>query len=157
MKTNNVTRYLDAHNIPYTAFELPAEKHGALETAQMLGVEPEQVFKTIVVVREGRGKPVLALVPGPAEVNLRALAADLGEKKMLLPTQREAERLTGLQAGGISPLALLNRGFQVVIDETAQLFEEIHVSGGELGLNIRLSVPDLIEAASASLADISTW
>ncbi len=114
---NNVTRLLDQRKIPYTAFELPAEKLGAVEAAQHMGVDPGLVYKTIVVRREGKGKPVLALVPGPSEVNLKLLAKALGEKKMILPTEREAEELTGLQAGGISPLALLNRGFQVVLDE----------------------------------------
>lgn len=100
MKPNNVTRLLDAHKILYTAFELPVEKLGAVETAQYLGVPPEQVYKTIVVVREGAGKPLLAVVPGPQEVDLKAFAKSLGEKKVSLPTQREAERLTGLQEIG---------------------------------------------------------
>ena len=117
---NNVTRLLDQRKIPYTAFELPAEKLGAVEAAQHMGVDPGLVYKTIVVRREGKGKPVLALVPGPSEVNLKLLAKALGEKKMILPTEREAEELTGLQAGGISPLALLNRGFQVLLDESAR-------------------------------------
>jgi len=152
MKPNNVTRLLDARHIPYTAFELPAEKLGALEAARMLDVPPEQVFKTIVVAREGKGKPILAVTPGPAEVDLKALAKAIGEKKLVLPTEREAERLTDLQAGGISPLALLNRGFQVVIDETAQLFDEIYISGGQRGLDIRLPVKALADLTNASFA-----
>lgn len=154
MKTNNVTRLLDSRRISYTVHELPAEKLGALETARLLGVPAEQVFKTIVVQREGRGKPLLALVPGGSEVDLKALAKTLGEKRLHLPTQREAEQLTGLQAGGISPLALLNRGFQVVIDETAQLFDAIHISGGQRGLNICLSPDALAELTGATFADI---
>ncbi len=155
MAANNVTRFLDSHGIHYTAFELTNEKRGAVETARLLGVSPDQVFKTIVVVREGRGKPILAVVPGSLEVDLKAVARAMGEKKVDLPTEREAEALTGLQAGGISPLALLNRGFQVIIDETAQLFEEIHISGGERSLNIRLSPLDLAEITGATFADIS--
>ena len=144
MATNNITRLLDAKKIPYTAYELPAEKLGALETARLLNTSLEQVFKTIVVKREGRGKPILAVVPGNAEVDLKSLARALGEKKLHLPTEREAEQLTGLQAGGISPLALLNKGFQVVLDSTARNYPQIHISGGQRGLNIRLSVDDLI-------------
>ncbi len=121
----------------------------------LLDVEPEQVFKTIVVAREGKGKPILALTPGPAEVDLKALAKAVGEKKLVLPTEREAERLTGLQAGGISPLALLNRGFQVVIDETAQLFDDIYISGGQRGLDIRLPVQALVDLTSADFADFA--
>jgi Cys-tRNA(Pro)/Cys-tRNA(Cys) deacylase len=155
MKPNNITRLLDSHNIPYTAFEFPAEKLGAVEVAHLLAVEPEQVFKTIVVAREGKGKSILALTPGPFEVDLKSLAKAVGEKKLLLPTEREAERLTGLQAGGISPLALLNRGFQVVIDETAQLFDEIYISGGQRGLDILLPVQALADLTDAAFADFA--
>ncbi len=155
MKPNNVTRMLDAHKIPYTAFELPAEKLSAIEAAQYLGVDPQLVYKTIVITREGKGKPVLALVPGPQEVDLKALAKALGEKKVLLPTEREAEKLTGLQAGGISPLALLQRGFQVVLDESACTQTEIYISGGQRGLNIRLPVEALISLTNARVAKIS--
>jgi Cys-tRNA(Pro)/Cys-tRNA(Cys) deacylase len=155
LKPNNVTRLLDSHAIPYTAFELPVEKLGALEATSLLGVASEQVFKTIVVVRESAGKPVLALTPGPYEVDLKALARALGEKKLVLPTEVEAERLTGLQAGGISPLALLNKGFQVVIDEIAILYEEIYISGGQRGLDIRLPVEALVALTGAVYANFS--
>lgn len=152
---NNVTRLLDAHHVPYQAFELPAEKLGAVEAAAYMGVPADQVFKTIVVTRPEKGKPILALTPGTLEVDLKALAAALGEKKLVIPTQKEAERLTGLQAGGISPLALLNRGFQVVIDEAALLFDEIYISGGQRGLDIRLPVEALVELCEASFADFA--
>ena len=78
MPTNNITRMLDAKKIPYTAYELPAEKLGAVETARLLGVPLEQVFKTIVVKREGKGKPILALVPGSAEVDLKTAGESPG-------------------------------------------------------------------------------
>ncbi len=154
MATNNITRLLDAKKIPFTAFELPAEKLGAQETAQLLHVPLQQVFKTIVVKREGKGKPILAVVSGQAEVDLKALARAVGEKKLHLPTEQEAEQITGLQAGGISPLALINRGFQVVLDSSAYQFREIHVSGGQRGLNIRLPVEALVKLTNAQVAQI---
>ena len=152
---NNVTRLLEGRKIEYTAYELPPEKLGAEVTAEMLGVPLEIVFKTIVVKRDGRGKPILAVVPGDSEVDLKRLAKAVGEKKVNLTTQKEAESLTGLQAGGISPLALINRGFQVVIDQSALGHGEIHVSGGQRGLNIRLPVDALVKLTNASLAEIS--
>jgi Cys-tRNA(Pro)/Cys-tRNA(Cys) deacylase len=155
VKANNVTRLLDARGIHYTAHELPAEKLSALEAAAHLGVDPEQVFKTIVVTREGRGKPVLAMIPGPREVDLKALARAVGEKKVHLATLKQAEQLTGLQAGGISPLALLNRGFTVVLDAAAKTYPEIYISGGQRGLNISLPVTALVSLSKAGLADIS--
>lgn len=151
---NNVTRFLDSRKVKYMAHELPAEKLGAVEAAQFLNVPEGQVFKTIVTKRE-KGKPVLAVIPGPHVVDLKLLASFLGEKKMYLPTEREAEQLTGLQAGGISPLALINKGFQVVIDSAAQGFETIYISGGQRGLNIQLGVNDLVWLVNARFAEIS--
>ena len=152
---NNVTRFLDSKRISYVAFETPVEKLGARETADYLNVPPEIVFKTIVVTRDKPKKPILAVIPGPNVVDLKQLAAFLGEKKVHLPTEREAEQLTGLQAGGISPLALLNQGFQVVIDSVAQDYSEIHLSGGQRGLNIKLPVSDLVSLTKARLALVS--
>ncbi|NLF49896.1 MAG: Cys-tRNA(Pro) deacylase [Leptolinea sp.] len=156
MTTNNVTRFLDLKRINYKAFELPAEKLGALETARLIGVEPGQVFKSIVVLRPKPGKHILAIVPGNSEVNLKLLASATGDKKLQLSTQAEAEKLTGLQTGGISPLALINRGFQIWLDSSACSFTEIHISGGQRGLNIRLSVDDLVLLTSACVASVSS-
>jgi len=149
---NNVTRFLDSRKVSYTAFETPPGKLGALETAHLLNVEPASVFKTIVVTRDKPKKPLLVVVPGPSNVDLKLLASAVGEKKVHLPTEREAEQLTGLQAGGISPLALINKGFQVVIDSSAQNLPAIHVSGGQRGINIRLSPNDLAKLTNARFA-----
>ena len=151
---NNVTRFLDSRKVPYEVFETPAEKLGALEVAQWLNLPPAAVFKTIVVTRNKPKKPILAVVPGLCTVNLRSLAAFLDEKKVNLPTEREAEQLTGLQAGGISPLALINKGFQVVIDSSVQEYPEIHISGGQRGINIKLLVADLIKLTNAGITSI---
>jgi Cys-tRNA(Pro)/Cys-tRNA(Cys) deacylase len=152
--TNNVTRFLDARKVKYIAREFPAEKLGAVEVAELMGVPAQQVFKTIVTTRE-KGKPVLAVIPGPRVVDLKLLAAFVGEKKMSLPSEREAETLTGLQAGGISPLALINKGFQVVIDSSAQNFSEIYISGGQRGLDIQLPVADLVKLVNARMGAVS--
>lgn len=152
---NNVIRMLEAHKIPFKAYELPTEKLGALETARLLKMPPEMVFKTIVITREKPKKPILAVIPGPNEVDLKALAQFLGEKKVHLPSEREAEQLTGQQAGGISPLALLNKGFMVILDASAQAQVEIHISGGQRGLNIRLPVEALMGLTRARIAIIS--
>lgn len=151
---NNVTRLLDSRGIPYTAHELPNDKIGAVQAAALMGVQAEHVYKTIVVTRPGRRKPLLALVPGPAQVDLKALARAVGEKKVSLPTEREAERLTGLKAGGISPLALMHRPFDVVIDESAAALEIIYLSGGQRGLDIGLAPAALVELTGARLAAI---
>ena len=152
--SNNVTRLLDAKKIAYTAFELPEEKLGAVETAEILKVDPALVYKSIVVLRS-KGKPILCVVPGDSEVDLKAVSAYLGEKKVHVPTQKEAEDMTGLQVGGISPLALLNKGFQVILDDSIHKHTEIHISGGQRGLNIRLKPADLVKLTNARVAAIA--
>ena len=152
---NNVTRFLDSRKIKYAVYELPIEKLGAIETARLLNIDSAIVFKTIVVTRDKPKKPLLVAVPGNSTVDLKLVAAVLNEKKVFLPTEREAEALTGLQAGGISPLALIHKGFQVVIDSSAQNFSEIHVSGGQRGLNIKLSVADLVKLTNARFGKVS--
>lgn len=155
MPKNNITRFLDSRDISYTAYELPGDKRSAIETAEYLEVPLPLIYKSIVVERKGRGKPILAVVPGDREVDTSALAQAAGEKKVKITSQTQAERETGLKVGGISPLALINKGFDIYIDASAKDHPEIHVSGGELGINIRLGVDDLIQITGAKTGHIS--
>ncbi|MAT44837.1 MAG: Cys-tRNA(Pro) deacylase [Anaerolineaceae bacterium] len=156
MIVNNVTRFLNAKKISFDQFELPEEKLGALKTAEFLGVKPEQVFKTIVITRSGKAKPILAVVPGNHQADLKLIAQILNEKKVFLPTQAEAEKLTGLLSGGISPFALINKGWPVLLAEEAKQYSKIHLSGGQRGLNIRLAVDDIMMLLNARVGKIST-
>jgi len=101
--------------------------------AEALGLPASQVYKTLVVVRE-RGKPLLVMIPGDRELDLKRLAKAIGEKKLRMATHKEAESLTGLQVGGISALALLNRRFEVYIDRAATKLERVLVSAGRRGI-----------------------
>ena len=152
---NNVTRMLDAKKIKYKAHALPEEKLGAVEAAAHLGVSPEIVYKTIVAIRTTPGKPILSVIPGNQELDLKKLAQAAGEKKIRLATHQQAEDLTGLQTGGISPLALINKGFQVFIDDRARSLAEIFVSGGQRGLNLQLSPKDIARLANARFAPLT--
>ena len=154
--TNNITRMLDAQKITYTAFETPAVKLTALEICDHLHIPPEDVYKTIVLRREKSGKPILAVVPATGEVNPKELARFLKEKKVSVTTHRDAEKMTGLLSGGISPLALINKGFQVVVDESAIERGTILISGGRRGLQIQLAAQDLIRLTNARTARISS-
>ena len=154
MVSNNVTRLLDNRKVRYKVFELPQEKLGGEETARLLEVPPELVFKSIVITRRGPGKPILAVIPGNREVDLKKLAKAVGEKKVTPATQKEAEELTHLQVGGISPLSLVNQGFQILLHKSALEGKALHISGGERGLNIRLDPRDLIKLTGAKTADI---
>jgi Cys-tRNA(Pro)/Cys-tRNA(Cys) deacylase len=156
MIVNNVTRFLNAKKILFDQFELPEEKLGAQKTAEYLGVNPAHVFKTIVITRSGKTKPILAVVPGNHQVDLKQIAQILNEKKVFLPIQAEAEKLTGLLSGGISPFALINKGWPVLLSEEARQYSKIHLSGGQRGLNIRLAVDDVITLLNARVGKIST-
>ena len=112
MIKNNVTRFLTSKKVEFEGFELPKEKLGAAEAAEMMAVNPSLAYKTIVIERIGKGKPILAVIPGNHQVNLKNTAKLLNEKKVALPTEAIAEKLTGLQAGGISPFALMNKVFR---------------------------------------------
>ena len=152
--TNNVTRMLEAKKIKFRAIALPEEKLGAQEAAELIGVPAGQVFKTIVAVRTTPGKPILAVVPGNREVDLKLLAKAVGEKKIKLASHQQAESITGLQTGGISPLALINKGFQIFVDQTAQTHTAIYISGGQRGLNIEIDPKDLVKITNARIADL---
>jgi len=152
--SNNVTRFLDSKKIRYTAFELPKEKLGAEETAEFLKIPYALAYKTIVIVRASK-KPLLCVIPGDRSVDLKAVAELIGEKKVSIPSQNEAEALTGLLTGGISPLALLHKGFQTLIDQSALDVKEIHLSGGQRGLILRMDAHDLQNLTSAQFGKIS--
>lgn len=155
MITNNVTRLLESKKISFTPYELPVEKLGATETAAFLNLETAQIFKTIVVVR-GKGKPLLCVIPGDHVVNLKIVAEVVGEKKVSIPTQDEAEKITGLQAGGISPLALISKGFSVLLDQVAISHDEIYISGGQRGLIIRINPNEVLHLTKARVCAISS-
>lgn len=152
--TNNVTRMLAAKGVAFESHQLPNEKLGGIEAAAYLGVDPNQVYKTIVAIPDS-GKPVLALAPATAQVSVKALGRALNARKVKLASHAQAEALTGLQAGGISPLALIGQGFRVVIDESANRQDKVYISGGQRGLNISLSPADLIGLTQARLASIA--
>ncbi|NWJ44418.1 MAG: hypothetical protein HXX08_00925 [Chloroflexi bacterium] len=152
---NNATRILEAANIPYEVFTYSADFHTAEEVAELIGAVPETVFKTLVVLPEsGKSKPVLVLIPSIQELNLKGLGLAIGEKKVRMATKKEAESLTGLVIGGISPLALMQKGWRVYIDEIALIMENIYISGGQRGINIQVPPEPfiaLVEAIPISL------
>jgi len=79
----------------------------------------------------------------------------LGEKKVSLSTQAEAEKLTGLQTGGIYPLALINKGFQTILDISCEEHEMIYISGGQRGITLQIQPADLKILTNAKIAVIS--
>lgn len=148
----NAMRLLDAHKVAYEVLTFSPEIHEATGVADVLELDPKTVYKTLVVQRV-RGKPLLVMLAGDGRVDLGRLAASVGEKKLSMASQRDAERLTGLQVGGISALVLLSKGFEVCIDRAAQDLEAIAVSAGKRGINLRLAVSALVQVTQARWVD----
>jgi len=144
----NSMRVLDRVSVPYEALAFPSTIHSAEGVAEHLNLPLSEVFKTLVVERPAGGKPLLVMA-ADRELDLKKLAAALGEKKFRMARHAEAERLTGLKVGGISPLALLNRGFQVYLDRPAVRLETIVISAGLRGVNLRVGVKDLLQVTGA--------
>jgi len=143
-------RLLDSRKIPYTPYYFPDTIHNAEEVAATIGVNPSQVFKTLVALREREGgHPLLVIIPGNLQLDLRLLAHELGTKSIRMATHAEAEKLTGLKVGGISALALINRPFDVLLDEHAHNFEHIVISAGQRGINLQLAVSELVKLTNA--------
>jgi Cys-tRNA(Pro)/Cys-tRNA(Cys) deacylase len=150
-------RVLEAHHIPYQGVTYEVIEHlSAAEVAAALGLDAGQAFKTLVALPERpHAKPLLALVPGDSTLDLKKLAAASGEKKVRMASHREAEGLTGLEKGGISPLALMDKGWSVYIDETAVLYDRIEISAGRVGAGVLVDAESLIQLLTAALADLT--
>ena len=132
------------HDVANTSF--------GLEAADALQVDPEQVFKTLLA--DVDGALTVAIVPVSGKLDLKALAAAVGGKKAEMADPRVAERKTGYVVGGISPIGQKTRHV-TVLDETAELFDTIFVSGGRRGFDIELAPADLLAITSGSIAAIA--
>ena len=130
----------------------PAAASYGLEAARKLGVEPERVFKTLVV--EVDGGLAVAVVPVATSLDLKALAAALGGKRAAMAEPAAAERATGYVTGGISPLGQRRR-LPTVVDAIAQAWERVCVSAGRRGMQIELAPADLVRLTGARVAAVA--
>ena len=154
---NNATRLLDSRNVKFRIYQydFDAGVHSAVDVAAAIGLPDQRVFKTLVALPDqSDAKPLLAVIPGPAKLDLKLLAKALGVKKARMASHAQAESLTGLQTGGISPLALVNRGFKVYLDTSATEHATIAVSAGQRGVNLELDPDDLMAVTGARLAQL---
>ncbi|MFI6031281.1 Cys-tRNA(Pro) deacylase [Amycolatopsis magusensis] len=127
------------------------ESYGG-EAAEILGLDPARVFKTLVA--EVDGTLTVGVVPVTGSLDLKALAAAVGGKKARMAEAAAAQRATGYVLGGISPLGQRSR-LPVVIDATAESFDTIHCSAGRRGLEMELAPGDLIRLTKATVAPIA--
>lgn len=143
-------RILEQRKVPHDVFSFEATIRSAAGVARETGVPPHQVYKTLVVEHDPpRGKPLLVIMPADSEIDLKTLAEAIRAKKLRMATHRDAERHTGLEVGGISALALLGKGFPVLIDRRALGESHILVSAGQRGMDVRLAVADLVALTGA--------
>jgi len=149
------TAALAAAGIPFTEHHYvhdPANRDFGMEAATALGLDPDQVFKTLLADVDGR--LVVGIVPVTGKLDLKAIAAAVGGKKAVMADPALAERRTGYVVGGISPIGQKTR-HETVLDETAELWDVVYVSGGRRGFDLGLAPADLVRATGAVVADIA--
>ncbi len=154
MKTN-AARALDSLGIQYELREYEVDPNDlAAETvAAKIGLPPEQVFKTLVM-RGDRNGVCLAVVPGNAEVDEKALARLTGDRRIEMVPLKEVQALTGYIRGGVTALAG-KRDYPVYVDETIDLFDVISISAGVRGTQILLAPADYVRAINATTGPIA--
>ncbi len=149
----NVMRLLDQHKIEYKSHYY--DNTGAVsgtEVAEVLGEDPDQVFKTLVT-RSGSGVNYVFMVPVGRELNLKKAAKAVGEKSIEMIKSRELLPLTGYIHGGCSPIGM-KKQFRTVADETALLFDTILFSAGKIGCQVELSPDNLRKIVPLEFCDI---
>ncbi len=152
-KTNAV-RLLESRKIPYSLVEYEVDESdlSAVHAASNAGLDPEQVFKTLVL-KSCSGEVFVCVIPGACELDLKKAARAGGFKKADLIPLKEILPLTGYIRGGCSPLGM-TKHYPTFIDDSCQLFEKIYVSAGMRGLQIEISPQDLKVMAQAVIADL---
>ncbi|UTC44057.1 Cys-tRNA(Pro) deacylase [Treponema sp. OMZ 857] len=154
MKKTNAMRILEAAGVSYTSIEYAwDEAHlDAVSAAQKLNIEPDMLFKTIVMISEDNDVFVFC-APAPLEVSLKKVRNITGKK--ITPLKLDAlQKTTGYIRGGCSPLGM-KKHFPTFIDETAQLYDRIYVSAGERGHMLCIAPADLQEICAAAFCDIA--
>jgi Cys-tRNA(Pro)/Cys-tRNA(Cys) deacylase len=151
----NAARLLDQMGIHYELreYEVDPDDLAAETVAAKIGLPPEQVFKTLVA-RGDRNGVCLAAIPGDQELNLKALAARAGERKIHLVPVKELQSLTGYIRGGVTALAA-KRDFPVFVDETIERFDVVSISAGVRGRQILISPADYLRAIKGRLAPLA--
>jgi Cys-tRNA(Pro)/Cys-tRNA(Cys) deacylase len=154
-KTNAV-RLLDSLGIVYELreYDVDPDDLSAERVAEKIGFPIDQTFKTLVV-RGDRTGVLLAVIPGNATLDLKALAHASGNRKTEPVALKEVEPLTGYIRGGVTALGV-KKPYPVILDEFAQLYDRISVSAGRRGLQVVLDPADYARAVSAVTASIAT-
>lgn len=152
-KTNAI-REVEAAGVPCEVRTFECEEAlSGVEVADMLGLDPDRVFKTLVTVGKS-GEHYVFMVPVAEELDLKRAAKAVEEKAVEMIKSRELLPLTGYVHGGCSPIGM-KKQFPTVIDETAQLFDAICFSGGRIGCQLEMAPNDLASLIPLQFADIT--
>jgi Cys-tRNA(Pro)/Cys-tRNA(Cys) deacylase len=157
MAKTNAARLLDRAGIHYEVREYAVDENhlSAPHVAAAIGMPPEQVFKTLVV-RGDRTGVLMACIPANAELDLKALAAASGNKKVELAAVKEVLSLTGYIRGGVSPIGA-RKPYPLYLDETADLWDTLSVSAGLRGCQLVLAPGDLARVTEARTCAIAIF
>lgn len=155
MNKTNAMRQLEKAGIEYTAIEYEVDENdlSGMHIAEQTGLDPNMMFKTLVAKGERLG-PLVFCLPVNAELDLKKCAVAAGDKRVELIPVKELLGLTGYIRGGCSPVGMKKR-FPTFFDETVVLFDEVTVSAGVRGCQLKLSAEKLIGFLSARTADIT--
>lgn len=155
MIKTNVMRLLDQAGIPYHAMEYEVDENnlGGEHVAELIGLPSEQVFKTLVAKGEKKGYVVFC-IPVNLELDLKKAAIVIGDKKIEMLHVKDLLGTTGYIRGGCSPIGMKKK-FPTFMDETAMLFEEITISAGVRGCQLRIPQAQLVEYIGAVLCDVT--
>lgn len=154
MKKTNAMRLLDASNIEYEEFEYDAKMGiSGTDVAKTLAEDPKLVFKTLVTV-SNKGEHFVFIVPVEKELNLKKAAKAADAKKIEMLKQKDLLPLTGYVHGGCSPIGMKTK-LGTFIDASAMDEEKIYVSGGKVGLQIKIAPHDLVKLTDATAIDIA--
>ena len=146
-------RILESLKIPYTHHTYECEEFvDGLQIADKLSLPYEQVYKTLVTVSNSKNYFVF-VIPIAAELDLKKAAKSVGEKSVEMIHVKDINAITGYIRGGCTAIGM-KKQYVTRIDESAKTQEQIYVSGGKIGSQIRLTPEDLAKAAKAEFADI---
>lgn len=154
MAKTNALRLIEQAGIEYEVreYELALEEFTAERVAELVEMDPEQVYKTLVAIGDLNG-PCFAVIPANTELDLKALANAHGERKMRLASLKEVLPLTGYERGSVTAIGA-KKPFPVYLDEIAELFNEIAISAGAKGVQVILRPDDYISFTNATIAAI---
>lgn len=153
VKTNAI-RMVEQKKIPYTEHEYEWDENylSASSVAEQLPESQSRIFKTLVAVGNVTG-PLVAVIPGEAELNLKKLAKVSGNKKVEMLHLKDLEATTGYIRGGCSPIGM-KKLFPTYLDQIAENYDQIIVSAGRRGLQMELAPQDICALTSGQFADI---